>query len=192
MLQQFFQRILSFFTQASFVSKKIFSLNLGLKYSNKIKMESLNVSKKLTPHSPLAPSSVWRMLSYFLRQQINTVASSREIGVERRVKERKSNTKKWNKLSFLEERNTVRMRAKISPHTHTKNKFNINNSLVCEVYGAGLYKKQRGWDKSCVSLYRFSRMSYKLRKQCGPRCYRHFVTPFGNSQWSQNHMRAVG
>jgi hypothetical protein len=94
MLQQFFQRILSFFTQASFVSKKIFSLNLGLKYSNKIKMESLNVSKKLTPHSPLAPSSVWRMLSYFLRQQINTVASSREIGVERRVKERKSNTKK--------------------------------------------------------------------------------------------------
>jgi hypothetical protein len=59
--------------------KENISLNLGLKYANKIKMKSRNVSQNLTLHSPLAPSSFWGMLSYFLRQQINTVASSREI-----------------------------------------------------------------------------------------------------------------
>jgi hypothetical protein len=48
-----------------------------------------------------------------------------------------------NKLSFLEEKNVVKSSQRF-PHTHTKNRFNINNSLVCEVYGAGLYKKGIG------------------------------------------------
>lgn len=155
-------------------------------------MESRNVSENLTLHSTVAPSSVWGMLRYFLRQQINNVASRREFGGGKKSQGKEIQHEKWNKLSFLEKRSTVRMRAKISPHTHTKNKFNINNSLVCEVYGERLYKKQRGWDKSCVSLYRFSRMSYKLRKQCRPICYRHLLAPFGTSQWSQNHMTVVG